>query len=69
MYVYSFAVYQSDIKKIEKLNKLTNAETFWDDARKLTARTYSDFHIGRWQCLAEARYNELTGGKDDNGTW
>ena len=59
MYILSNAVYKSDIRKIEKLNNLNNKETFWNDVRKLTKNTYSDFHIGRWQALAEVRYEEL----------
>lgn len=53
------AIYNSDYRKIEKLNKLNNIDTFWDDVRKLTKKVYSDFSIGRWQCLAETRYDEL----------
>lgn len=58
------AIYKSDYKKIEKLQKLTNPVTFWDDVRKLTKNTYSDFHIGRWQCLAETRYDEISKNKN-----
>lgn len=50
-----------DYSRIDKLNKLTNKETFWDDVRKLTKRVTSDHSIGRWQCLAEMRWNELNG--------
>ena len=41
------AIYNSDYRKIEKLNKLNNIDTFWDDVRKLTKKVYSDFSIGR----------------------
>lgn len=50
----------SDNLRIRKLTELTNPETFWDDVRKLTKRCRSDHAIGRWQCLAEQRYEELT---------
>jgi hypothetical protein len=57
-----YALEKRDISRINKLNKLTNLETFWDDVRKFTKRIMSDHAIGRWQCLAEIRYVEL-GGK------
>lgn len=53
-----------DYKKIDKLNKLTNLDTFWDDCRKLTANVRSDHGIKRWQCLAEGRYKELICGHE-----
>ena len=56
---YSWAIEQRDIAKIDKLNKLTNINTFWDDVRKLTRNVTSDHMMGRWQCLAEARFKEL----------
>lgn len=62
MLISMWAIEQRDIAKINKLNKLKNKDTFWDDVRKLTKKVTSDHSIGRWQCLAEARYREL-GGK------
>lgn len=59
--LYEYAVEVRDYSKIEKLNKLTNPETFWDDARKLTKNVHSDHAIHRWQILAEVRYAILTG--------
>lgn len=56
---YGKAIEARDYAKIDKLNKLTNKETFWNDVRKLTKNVTSDHAIGRWQCLAEHRYNEL----------
>lgn len=50
---------KSDFKKIEKLSKLNNINTFWDDVRKLTKNITSDHSIKRWQCLAEQRFLEL----------
>lgn len=54
-----------DCSKIDKLNKLTNKETFWDDVRKLTRNVTSDHSIHRWQCLAEKRFNEIITGRED----
>lgn len=56
------AIEERDYRKIEKLNNLHNASTFWNDVRKLTRRVYSDHSLGRWQSLAEYRYNELLNG-------
>ena len=58
---YDYALENRDIAKIEKLNKLTNPHTFWNEVRKLTKNVTSDHSIGRWQCLAEIRYRELMG--------
>lgn len=57
---YSRAIEKNDLARIEKLNKLTDKETFWAEVRKLTKAVKSDHSISRWQCLAEARYDELT---------
>lgn len=54
----SWAIERRDFKRIEKLNKLNNKQTFWDDVRKLVKGT-SDHTLSRWQCLAEERYKEL----------
>lgn len=59
---YNRAIEKRDIIKIDKLNKLTNEATFWDDVRKLTKGVTSDHNLGRWECLAEYRFNEITGG-------
>lgn len=56
---YEYAIENRDINKIDKLNKLTNINTFWNDVRKLTRNVNSDHGISRWQCLADVRYNEL----------
>ncbi len=61
---YSKAIEKNDLARIEKLNKLTVKETFWADVRKLTKAVTSDHSIHRWQCLAEARYDELLQRKD-----
>ena len=59
---YEYALEQHDISKIEKLNCLTNKETFWSEVKKLTKHVTSDHAIGRWQCLSEMRYAELQEG-------
>lgn len=56
---YDYAIENRDIAKIDKLNALTNIQTYWDDVRKLTRNVTSDHSIKRWQCLADARYTEL----------
>lgn len=49
----------ADIKKIEKLVKLTNPATFWDDVRNLTKNVKSDHSVKRWQILTEIRFGEI----------
>ena len=56
---FRYVIEAGDIRKIEKLNALTNKETFWNDVRKLCSRVTSDHSIHRWQCLSEIRYGEL----------
>lgn len=56
---YDYALEKRDISKIDKLNRLTNVDTYWDDVRKLTKSVTSDHSIKRWQCLADVRYMEL----------
>ena len=56
---YDFIYEKRDCSRINKLNKLNNPNTFWDDVRKLTKRITSDHSIERWQSLAECRYKEL----------
>ncbi len=61
---YNYAMEKHDYSRIDKLNKLTNLETFWDDVRKLTKNITSDHSIKRYQILAENRYREL---REQNG--
>lgn len=56
---YRSALEVRDYARIDKLNKLTNKETFFDDVRKMVRNVTSDHTIKRWQCLAEQRYAEL----------
>lgn len=58
-----YIIERNDINKIAKLEGLTCIETFWADVRRLVKNVTSDHSIKRWQILAEARYNELTGKK------
>lgn len=55
-----YVMERRDIGRIDKLNKLTDPKTFWGEVKKLTRNTYSDHALGRWQVLAEIRYEELT---------
>lgn len=57
---YRYALTKWDYSKIDKLNKLTSTETFWDDVRKFTKRVTSCYTMHRWECLAEIRWRELT---------
>ena len=56
---YLSAIEKRDYSKIDKLNNLTDKETFWDDVRKLTKNVASDHAIKRWQCLADQRFAVL----------
>lgn len=62
---YFYVSERADIKRIDKLNTLTNIKTFWDDVKIFAKRTTSDHSIGHWQALAECRYNELLTGCED----
>lgn len=59
MTLYDFAMEVRDYSKIEKLNKLTDPETFWDDVRRMTKNVKSDHAIHRWEVLANAKYRIL----------
>lgn len=61
---YYCALESLDYGRIDKLNKLKNAKTFYDDVRKYTKNIVSDHAIGRWQCLAEVRKKELDTGME-----
>jgi len=52
-------------KIADKLNTLTNIDTFWDDVRKFTKNVHSDRSISIWQSLAEIRFDELRTGCED----
>lgn len=51
-----------EAKRVEKLQKLTDIKTFWDDVRKITKHVSSDHALNQWQILAELRYDELKRG-------
>ncbi len=56
---YDFAMEARDYGKIDKLNKLEDPETFWDDVRRLTRGVKSDHGLRRWEILSEIRYREI----------
>ena len=56
---YNNVIEQRDFKRIYRLNNLTDPKTFWGEVRRLTRNTHSDHALGRWQVLAEIRYDEL----------
>ena len=60
---YYYVIERTDYKKIDKLNRLHNVDTFWDDVAKFTKSVRSDHSIGRWEILAEARFGELMQAK------
>ena len=58
---YKYAGTCSDMKRIDKLNKMTNPETFWSEIDKITENLVSLTTINSWRMLAEIRYKELIG--------
>lgn len=54
------------IKRVAKLQQLTDIKTFWDDVRKMTKHVTSDHAIHQWQVLAELRYEELKKGQQND---
>ena len=52
-------------KIAEKLNKLTDLNTFWDDVRKMTAKVTSDSAIRKWEYLSDIRYTEILTNTED----
>ena len=57
---YKYAGTYSDMKRIDKLNKMTNPKTFWSEIDKITKNLVSLTAINSWNMLAEIRYKELT---------
>lgn len=49
----------------EKLNSLSDKETFWDDVRKFTAKVHSDAVIHVWEWLSDRRYAEILADVED----
>lgn len=49
----------------EKLNTLTDINTFWDGVRKFTAKIKSDKTLSTWQAFADIRFDELRTGCED----
>lgn len=49
----------------EKLNSLSDKETFWDDVRKFTAKVHSDAVLHIWEWLSDQRYAEILTGVED----
>lgn len=56
---YKDAIETRDLKRIDKLNKLVDKNTFWKDVRKITRGIHYDHPLNRWQTLAEIRYEEI----------
>ena len=56
---YKYAGTYSDMKRIDKLNKMTNPKTFWSEIDKITKNLVSLTAINSWNMLAEIRYKLL----------
>ena len=56
---------KTERKIADKLNTLTNPETFWDDVRKFTAKITNDRTLNKWVWLSEIRWDELRTGVED----
>jgi len=56
---------KTERKIADKLNTLTNIDTFWNDVRKFTKSVHSDRAIELWQVYSEIRFNELITGCED----
>jgi hypothetical protein len=56
---------KTERKIADKLNTLTNIDTFWNDVRKFTKSVHSDRAIELWQAYSEIRFNELITGCED----
>ena len=48
-----------DYARVDKLNALTDLDTFWEDVSKLTRNVHSDHSLEHWEALAEMRHAEL----------
>lgn len=59
--LYDYCSTIRELKFVDFLLTLTETKGFWDKVRKRCSRVSSDYFIGRYQCLAEARYVELGG--------
>ena len=56
---YEHALTKWDHAKIDKLNKLTNTETFWEDVYQLRKRVTKKYTLHCWGRLAKIRWKEL----------
>lgn len=63
---YDYAIERYDYNRIDKLNTIIDLSIYWREVKKLTRNVTSDHAIGRWQCLAEARFEELKKQTLDN---
>lgn len=62
---YRYASNYTEIKRIDRLNKMTNPETLFSEVNKITKNMVSITAINSWHQLARIRYLELT---KDNGS-
>lgn len=55
---YNYAIEKRDISRIDKLNTILRSSDIFANVRKW-AKNSGSHAAGRWQILAEARYDEL----------
>lgn len=49
----------------EKLNKLTDINTFWNDVRNMTMKVTTTAACRDWEFMSEQRYAEILTGVED----
>ena len=65
---YNCALEKRDYARIDKLNALTDINTYWGDVKEITKGVRGDHSLERWGILTGIRYNELVRqsiGNDD----
>ena len=63
---YRYAMTLSDRSRIDKLNKLTNPSTFWEDVAKFKENLVRPSTLNSWDMLARVRYSELVGSHPES---
>lgn len=58
-----YAIEKLDVGRIDKLNALTNPDTFWNDYKSMTKNVRGEHALSRWKDLADARYAQLREGE------
>ena len=63
--LYNYAIERRDYARIDKLNTINKSGEVFENVRKWS-RNAGDHARGRWQILAEARYDELKEQEKEN---